>query len=84
MMKKEIQSILIVVLFLTGFSGVCQDNNNSIGIPEDAVVRKDLVYAVIDGEKLLLDLYIPANTKQAPLVIWVHGGEGVRITRDMQ
>ncbi len=74
MMKKEIQSILIVVLFLTGFSGVCQDNNNSIGIPEDAVVRKDLVYAVIDGEKLLLDLYIPANTKQAPLVIWVHGG----------
>jgi acetyl esterase/lipase len=73
-MKKEIQSIFVGVLLLAGFPGVCQDNNNALHIPEDIIVEKNLEYAVTDGKTLLLDLYMPANTNQAPLVIWVHGG----------
>ncbi|MGB7345424.1 MAG: alpha/beta hydrolase [Pirellulaceae bacterium] len=33
----------------------------------------DIAYAKVDGQPLLLDLYLPA-VDNAPLVVWVHGG----------
>lgn len=36
--------------------------------------HRDIEYATVDGRRLLLDIYQPANAKAAPLVIWVHGG----------
>ncbi len=36
--------------------------------------HRDIEYAAVDGHRLLLDVYQPANAKAAPLVIWVHGG----------
>ena len=43
---------------------------------ENASFRKltDIEYAQADGHQLLLDLYIPAATKSAPLIVYVHGG----------
>jgi acetyl esterase/lipase len=35
---------------------------------------KDVVYAVVDGKSLAMDIYLPANVKSPPLVVWVHGG----------
>jgi acetyl esterase/lipase len=35
---------------------------------------KDVVYATVDGKPLALDLYLPANKKSPPLIVWVHGG----------
>jgi acetyl esterase/lipase len=37
-------------------------------------VKKDIVYATVDGRNLLLDLYLPAGVAQPPLLVWVHGG----------
>src|SRR5688572_20101309 len=37
-------------------------------------VASDICFAEVDGQKLLLDLYLPANTTQPPLLVWVHGG----------
>lgn len=34
----------------------------------------DIPYAEVDGQRLLLDLYLPADMKNPPLVVWVHGG----------
>lgn len=34
----------------------------------------DIEYAQVDGHRLLLDLYLPNDTRQPPLVVWVHGG----------
>src|SRR5688572_10528922 len=34
---------------------------------------KDIVYAEVNGRKLLLDLYVPAQ-KNPYLLVWVHGG----------
>src|SRR4051794_23768382 len=34
----------------------------------------DLEYARADDISLKLDLYIPANVKSPPVVVWVHGG----------
>jgi acetyl esterase/lipase len=38
------------------------------------VVRADVEFAEVDGQPLLLDLYLPADASNAPLLIWVHGG----------
>ena len=35
--------------------------------------QRDLVFAVVDGKTLALDLYLP-DTAEASLVVWVHGG----------
>ncbi|WP_169338124.1 alpha/beta hydrolase, partial [Nocardia vinacea] len=34
----------------------------------------DLVYTVVDGNDQRLDLYLPATTAKAPLVLYFHGG----------
>jgi len=41
---------------------------------ESPTVRKDIEFANVDGHNLKLDLYLPAETKNAPLVVWIHGG----------
>ena len=35
---------------------------------------KDIPYAEVDGQRLSLDLYLPTEEKNLPLVVWVHGG----------
>jgi acetyl esterase/lipase len=37
-------------------------------------VASNLCFAEVDGHRLLLDLYLPADTAQPPLLVWVHGG----------
>jgi len=37
-------------------------------------IRRDIVYAEVDGQKLALDLYRPGGRQRAPLIVWVHGG----------
>jgi acetyl esterase/lipase len=34
----------------------------------------DLVYAEVDGHKLLLNLMVPKDVKRPPLVVFIHGG----------
>jgi acetyl esterase/lipase len=45
-------------------------------LSSEAEVLKDIVYAAVGGNKLLLDLYLPsgAASEARPLVIWIHGG----------
>lgn len=35
---------------------------------------KDILYAEVDGHRLLLDLYLPEKEPNPPLIVWVHGG----------
>lgn len=43
--------------------------------PEGVTVRRDLVYGHEDGQDLVLDLYLPADTNSTPpLMVWIHGG----------
>ncbi len=34
----------------------------------------DIVYAVVDGRELGLDLYLPDGVANPPLLVWIHGG----------
>jgi acetyl esterase/lipase len=36
--------------------------------------RADIPYATVDGKELKLDLYLPRNVTDPPLLVWVHGG----------
>ena len=40
-----------------------------------SIVRSaDIPYAVVNGQELMLDLYLPANVESPPLLVYVHGG----------
>ncbi|HBV64260.1 MAG TPA: hypothetical protein DEF45_14705 [Rhodopirellula sp.] len=47
---------------------------NRLVLPQGATFDRDLVYEVIQGRKLPLDLYRPKSTTPTALVIWIHGG----------
>lgn len=42
--------------------------------PTAVQIERDLVFADVNGQKLKLDLYLPATKTPAPLVVWIHGG----------
>jgi acetyl esterase/lipase len=48
--------------------------STSVAKAESPTVKKDIEFANVDGHSLKLDLYLPTVTKDAPLVVWIHGG----------
>lgn len=43
--------------------------------PVDADIIKNVTYATVGGKKMLLDIYMPKNSKKPPvLLVWIHGG----------
>lgn len=42
--------------------------------PDSAEFIADLKFAEVDGKPLLLDLHLPKNVENPPLVVWIHGG----------
>ena len=42
--------------------------------PVSPEVRRDVVYAEVDGLMLALDLHLPKTPQRGPLIVWVHGG----------
>ena len=40
-------------------------------------IQRGITYATIDDRELKLDLYLPTEVDDAPLVVWVHGGAWV-------
>lgn len=44
-------------------------------IPDGVKVLRDVEYARVDGQRLLLDIYLPkAEAGPLPVVVWIHGG----------
>jgi acetyl esterase/lipase len=47
----------------------------SLAAAESTVERfDDVVYAEVDGRRLLLNLFVPKDVKRPPLVVFIHGG----------
>jgi len=61
---RRIATLVAAVLFST---------ISSVSVAEDPAVIKDIEFAKPDGHRLKLDLYLPKE-KDAPLVVWIHGG----------
>ncbi len=63
-----IRSLLVLSLAVVGGNAA-----SSLDAAEGPRVHKDLEFASVDGHRLKLDLYLPADDRP-PLVIWIHGG----------
>jgi acetyl esterase/lipase len=46
----------------------------AISMAQKSREHLDVVYAVVDGKKLGLDVHLPADVANPALVVWVHGG----------
>ncbi len=44
-------------------------------VAADSRIQKDILYVEYGGDQQKLDVYAPSNAKNAPVVIFVHGGE---------
>jgi len=53
---------------------VCQTFSTAVFAAEEVRTQRDIEYAGVGDTSLKLDLYVPANAKSPPLVVWVHGG----------
>jgi len=64
--KLRIPSLLVASSLACGLTALAQE----------PAFRKvsDLVFAEVDGRELLLDLYLPIDLAQPPLIVYVHGG----------
>ena len=58
------QGCLLILCFVVSYSFGQSTRND----------RKDIVYAEVNGRKLLLDLYMPASNTNPYLIVWIHGG----------
>ena len=55
--------------------GAIEPTITKVAIPESIQEHKNLVYKTIDSNSLKLDIYEPkALKKDAPLIIFIHGG----------
>jgi arylformamidase len=45
-----------------------------LSVHADPKVRMDVPYAGNENPRQTLDIYSPANAKEAPMVFWIHGG----------
>ncbi len=65
----------IALLFLTAlpaWTGRAADA--PAGLPEGAKVRLNIAYVTNATDNQKLDLYLPADGTNCPLIVWVHGG----------
>lgn len=55
--------------------GKRQQARGSRKVPDGVKVFQDLEYAKVDGQSLMLDLFVPENrSPKPPLLVWIHGG----------
>jgi len=83
-MKLRILITAVLVLCFSGtiFAQQKQNRRNQnrsrrqISLPDNIKVNSDIEYAQVDGESLLLDIYLPKKNpgRKMPVVVWVHGG----------
>lgn len=63
-----------VLLLLAFAAGVATLEAQTDATPAVYATVTDLEFAKVDGQKLLLDLFLPAKASKPPLVLYIHGG----------
>ena len=76
----------LLALLLTSTTALAQPNTNQprqrISLPPGVNVLRNLEYGRVGERPMRLDLYLPENTnKTLPLIIWIHGGNGLAYGR---
>lgn len=74
MLKKLLRHVGIVVALAGLFAMV-----KCVVAADDLRIQRDIEYAAVGKQRLLLDLYLPPdvplkNVQPPPLIVWIHGG----------
>lgn len=68
-------AVALILCFLVGTSVLAQQRNRTEPkVPEGVTVHRDIAYVPDGHARQKLDLYIPNEGENLPLIIWVHGG----------
>lgn len=79
-MKKPMMQIIVVLVLMLFFVGATlvlgqqRRAAESMEVPAGITVHRDIAYVADGHERQKLDLYIPDEGENLPLIIWIHGG----------
>jgi acetyl esterase/lipase len=82
-MKLHRKSLIVVLALFTIGCASCSTQNElsenlvkmKTEVGDKADVYQNVEYANVDGQSMLLDLYIPKNAAEpVPVIVWIHGG----------
>ncbi len=74
-MTRIIGAFVLILGFLVGALVLAQRRSPAEPkVPEGVTVHRDIAYVTDGHERQKLDLYIPNEGENLPLIIWVHGG----------
>ena len=75
MMRITVGLVLILLFLATSFVlAQRRGTAESPKVPDGITVHQDIVYVTDRHERQKLDLYIPDEGENLPLIIWIHGG----------
>ena len=69
-----VRILLVAALLLAGNQYLQAQPVAGSGARQAAPTLPDIAFAAVDGHELQLDLYLPDDVENPPLVVWVHGG----------
>ena len=73
----QIIEILILILFFVAATLALAQRRGAteaMNVGEGVTVHRDIAYVTDGHERQKLDLYIPEDGENLPLIIWIHGG----------
>ena len=75
-MMQIIGTLVLVLLFVVVISVLAQrkDSAEFPKVPEGIMLHRDMAYVTDGHERQKLDLYVPDQGENLPLIIWIHGG----------
>lgn len=69
-----IAPLAVASLSLAAVSTLAQPGGTDVSNRPNIIKTADIQYADVDGQALLLDLYMPAGVDNPPLLVYIHGG----------
>jgi acetyl esterase/lipase len=74
--QRLLAPIVTAGLSLTAMTAAAQPNFPGTDVSDRPSIVKtaDIQYATVDGQALALDLYMPADIENPPLIVYIHGG----------
>ena len=71
---KTVLTVLLLILIVSSVRAQERLASKPPQTPADATAHRDLAYVENGHERQKLDLYVPNDGENRPLIIWVHGG----------
>jgi acetyl esterase/lipase len=75
-LRRLLAPIAAASLCLTASAAIAQPNFPGTDVSDRPSIVKtaEIPYGSVDGNELALDLYMPANAANPPLIVYIHGG----------